>query len=436
MPTSMREIIKRVFDELKKNGISATPENYKTLFCKMASEYGFDTNECDRFDLYAKKLTKNEQLEIEKNEIHDIDDLFDFVVYKLRLSEKALLKSDAAPVFSEETVEKMASLLIASLVPSYTGNIQLDNMVKEFSDNLKQNPSIVEDKYVQKNLANLIENKRNFENFTIKEKTGKLIEITKVIDEFIETIVNHSGDSSQALSKLSNKLHEITYEEIDENSFDAIKNQMLDISSVMQTTVNSLSDILSTKHKEIDSLKKKIKKLEANLEEAQKESKIDFLTGTLTRREYELRLQDLEEYYQNRDVNYVITFLDIDYFKKINDTYGHDAGDEVLSIFGNLLLKQSNSNDIIGRYGGEEFVILSKNTIVSSVEKNIETIQSLVRRHNFIYENQKIKLTFSAGIVSRGNYKTLEQALKTADSLVYKAKKNGRDRLECEVNSL
>ncbi len=433
MPTSMKDIIKKVFDELRRNGINATPENYRSVFCDIASAYGFNTSECDKFTLYAQKLTKNEQLELKNNEIHDVDELFDYVVYKLRKSEKSFLKSDAEPVFSEETVDKMASLLIASLLPAYTGNLQLESMVKEFKDNLSKDPSIINDKYVQKNLENIIENRKNFENAIIKDKTEKLIGITHVIDEFVNTIVNQSGDSSNVLNKLSQKLEEITYEEIDENSFNEIKHQMLDISSVMQSTVNTLSDTLSNRQNEIELLKRKIQKLETNLEEAQKESKVDFLTGALTRREYEQRLADIEEQYQDRNTNYVITFIDIDHFKKINDTYGHDAGDEVLSIFGNLLLKQANSNDIIARYGGEEFVIISKNTILSSVIKNIETIQNLVRKNNFIYDDKKMKITFSAGIVSRGNSVTLDQALKSADMLLYKAKRNGRDNIEMEM---
>ena len=113
MPTSIRDIFKSFLEELKKNKILPTPEEYRKVFCEKAKDFGFNVKECDRLSVLANKLSQSEKEEIEKSDIDNIDSLFDYIVGKLREKEEKILLTQR-PVLSDVTLEKLASLMIAS----------------------------------------------------------------------------------------------------------------------------------------------------------------------------------------------------------------------------------------------------------------------------------------------------------------------------------
>lgn len=136
---------------------------------------------------------------------------------------------------------------------------------------------------------------------------------------------------------------------------------------------------------------------------------------------------NLEIRVQNNKENFCIAMIDVDYFKKINDTYGHQCGDEVLEKVASVIKSNITSNDMAGRYGGEEFLLIF-------LDKGIEEVFNIVeamRKELFstIISKKEIKVTISAGIV-RHNYENAEELLQKADEKLYKAKENGRNRVE------
>lgn len=128
--------------------------------------------------------------------------------------------------------------------------------------------------------------------------------------------------------------------------------------------------------------------------------------------------------YMNKKINKFdnIIVLDIDYFKKINDTYGHLAGDELLRQVANIIKKEVGNNGFTIRYGGEEFVILL-NKKVNGYEIG-DRIREIISNENFIFENNKIKITVSLGVSNN---------LNKADQLLYKAKNSGRNKILKEI---
>ena len=125
-----------------------------------------------------------------------------------------------------------------------------------------------------------------------------------------------------------------------------------------------------------------------------------------------------------------LVMLDLDNFKKINDTYGHDTGDAVLKDFARFLYRNLRDGDFLFRYGGEEFLILMPFTTAEDVYNVIERIRKMLKRKRNIDSNldSKIDYTFSAGIVQYSNENSIQELIKKADSLLYIAKKNGRNR--------
>ena len=130
--------------------------------------------------------------------------------------------------------------------------------------------------------------------------------------------------------------------------------------------------------------------------------------------------------------NLSFVMLDIDYFKKINDTYGHMAGDRILKDLSKILTSSVRKGDIVGRYGGEEFSIVLPGAIRDDAYNLCERIRSRVDEHEFSIGDQKVKVTISMGVFAHefDDSSPETEIIQKADELLYKAKKNGRNRVE------
>ncbi len=136
--------------------------------------------------------------------------------------------------------------------------------------------------------------------------------------------------------------------------------------------------------------------------------------------------------YSRRNKNPLsLLMLDIDYFKKINDSYGHLVGDRVLAEIGELIRKTLRHENIACRYGGEEFAVVLRNTGPMAAETVAERLRSTIEKTNFTHLNQQLKVTISIGIATfdHNNFETYEELIKYADELLYESKLNGRNRI-------
>ncbi len=173
----------------------------------------------------------------------------------------------------------------------------------------------------------------------------------------------------------------------------------------------------------------KVHRLESELLDVTKKSQEDFLTKLYNRRALETKLEELEYNYKNSEEDFAFIFIDIDFFKKINDTYGHDTGDEVLAWFASLLRESSREEDFIARYGGEEFVsVLPKASLPTSV-KFAEKIRQSIQATEFHSKEHTIHLTMSSGVALRSSVESVESLIKKADNCVYEAKRSGRNKV-------
>src|SRR5690606_38053891 len=134
-----------------------------------------------------------------------------------------------------------------------------------------------------------------------------------------------------------------------------------------------------------------------------------------------------------RDLSVVM--LDIDHFKRINDTYGHLAGDRILSALASLLQKRLRPNDKLGRYGGEEFCAILPETTLSSALHIAEDLRSLVAAHPFVADENTIEVTISVGVGALEKGMAPEDLYKRADEKLYEAKRAGRNRAMSERHS-
>lgn len=164
-------------------------------------------------------------------------------------------------------------------------------------------------------------------------------------------------------------------------------------------------------------------------------ARTDELTSLSNRRDMKECL-DKEFYRHQRSNSYFsIIIMDIDHFKRVNDTYGHDAGDAVLKEFSSLLKGLSRKIDVVSRWGGEEFLMLLPDTSLLQALTLAERLRAAVENHSFNYKFETIPITMSAGVCAVSQYEDINRILKQADINLYEAKVKGRNRIEPAVKS-
>ena len=162
--------------------------------------------------------------------------------------------------------------------------------------------------------------------------------------------------------------------------------------------------------------------------EIQHDAKLDFLTKLINRRAFDKILTKEFERTKRYGGTFSLAMLDIDFFKKVNDNYGHITGDKTLQLIAKLLREQTRVNDSVGRFGGEEFIILLPQTSVNKARILMEKIRQKVQDSTIIRDGNKIKVTISIGVGEIDiSSETMENLTKRVDAALYQAKKSGRN---------
>lgn len=157
---------------------------------------------------------------------------------------------------------------------------------------------------------------------------------------------------------------------------------------------------------------------------------MDPVTSSYNKRYFLGRMNEEFSFAQRTKRSLSLIIFDIDHFKKLNDGYGHLAGDHVLQKLGALVAKTIRTHDIFARYGGEEFVILMRDTDCQNAVNLAERIRRLVEKHEFIYEGKRLPVTISCGISSlKEDINDCPQLIAEADRYLYKSKEEGRNRI-------
>ena len=156
----------------------------------------------------------------------------------------------------------------------------------------------------------------------------------------------------------------------------------------------------------------------------------DFLTGVYNRRYFYENMNEYVAYAEEHMEPYVVAMLDIDHFKKTNDTHGHNSGDKVLKTLAKKLIDETKGDDLIARFGGEEFCIILKDISNEDAVKFFVNLRANIANCKVQLKKEQISFTVSIGVAfSRSDYR-LDELLELADEALYRAKENGRNRVE------
>lgn len=179
----------------------------------------------------------------------------------------------------------------------------------------------------------------------------------------------------------------------------------------------------------MDHMQQNLAEVRGKLSEATKSASIDHLTGAWNRRSFDDRVREVISNFKEDDVPCSMLMLDIDFFKRINDDYGHDVGDFVLQECVRILQEIfSGPGEFVSRIGGEEFTVLLPKFQAQDAVKKAEKALNTFRDEIIVHSDKKIQFTCSIGIAQLLDSEDRDQWVKRADEALYKAKNNGRDR--------
>lgn len=348
------------------------------------------------------------------------------------------------------------------------GGTQIDvaKLYKSSQDALKE----------QKETINSLNQKIENKNLELTSKVKAINEQKSVIDTQTKNIKNYEQKLStqeKLLQKQAKLLEEqrAQLEEIYKNiefQKEKLSNAVLDVNE-KEKVVESLIDLQKKKQQEFEKAKKDLEFLNLQIQEQKKNlllkeniitdqknamsilailffiililgiigikqnkllknlSQIDTLSGLYNRRFMNKKLEEEILKYKRYKTPFSILLLDVDFFKKINDSYGHDKGDFVIKKISTLIQQNSRDTDISARWGGEEFLILVPNSNLEGAVILANNLKQIIEKTDF---TTKEKITVSVGVSTFNENLNQEELLKLADNALYKAKNSGRNKVE------
>ena len=178
-----------------------------------------------------------------------------------------------------------------------------------------------------------------------------------------------------------------------------------------------------------DSLQTLTESLSARSVTLEHEALTDGLTGMHNRRYFDDAMAEYLDQFRKIDKPIGLMILDLDHFKKVNDTYGHDVGDEVLRQIARCLQEFTRYHDVVARLGGEEFAVVAPNMSRESLFKLADRIRHAISSLNIKSGNVTLRVTMSIGLAIWDHKETAEELYKRADMQLYQAKRTGRNRV-------
>ncbi len=411
MNNSVAELSKQTILNLSKNNIDITPREYSKEYCKVAKELKLSQEECNYFEKLLNKISKEEIIHSNIKEVETIYDIIEILLLR-------------AP---KKNISKMSELIQSSLQPSISLTINDD--LQSFCIKIGDSPSLLFEESIQQEMEKFIEKRFEVDKKIVAQKTADIARLISLMNKYLSDAIDSNKSGSTNVSDIKDEIQSISISGSTKDELNQLQTKLVQAAITIENEMTSVSKNLESGKGEVVVLENKVKVLERELAQSKLKNTKDFLTNTLNRRTYEEEIKKFENEYNRRDQNYAIIFFDIDHFKKVNDTYGHECGDIILKTFASLLLKLTRDIDIVARYGGEEFVVALHYNDKSELEKYITRIKNVITKNKFIYKDNKLKITFSAGVQIRSENNSADETITKADKLLYKAKETGRNKV-------
>ncbi len=259
-----------------------------------------------------------------------------------------------------------------------------------------------------------------------------LVEAKEALKQMLAGFVDHLAEFADSTSDYHDKI-ETCVEKIskadDITQLEDVLAEVINATRAIQLNAQRSRDDLNATRQRVESAEKRINELQQELDKASTLVRHDQLTGTLNRRGLEEAFENEFSRAQRRKSPLCAALLDIDNFKKLNDTLGHEAGDAALIHLASTIRDTLRPQDTLARLGGEEFIILLPDTPLPDAEKALVRLQRELTKRFFLHDNEKVLITFSAGVTDYRPDDTQASLTKRADEAMYTAKKTGKNRV-------
>ena len=323
-----------------------------------------------------------------------------------------------------EVLEPIASLIVASLIPSIASS--MDDDLATLSYELRNSPSILSTPEVQDEIKLLVKRRIALDKDEVKARITSLDNLLGNVSSKILTLIDKSTLSRDKIKGIKDELIALDYTK---HSFEMMQEKLVTIANSLEIETESLVQVMQEDDEVVKNLQAKVHKLEMALSKAKKETRKDFLTNLISKRGLDEDLNRVDKSYARYGIDYSLCFFDLDSFKMLNDTFGHEAGDVVLKYTGQIMNKVKRDVDIFGRYGGEEFMAILPNTDLKGAMIFAGKVRKEIENFAFMYKGEQITVTVSAGVTNRKDFEHQKAMIEGADALLYKAKKAGRNRV-------
>jgi diguanylate cyclase len=208
------------------------------------------------------------------------------------------------------------------------------------------------------------------------------------------------------------------------------KNEILRLLSTIVIQAGGIQNTVEASHKDLVETRHALVSMQEELAETRQLLNEDALTGALNRRGLDQTLIREIARSQRLDTKLSLAMVDLDYFKRVNDQHGHEAGDQMLVHFSGLIKSVLRKSDALVRYGGEEFTLILPDTDSRGAHFVLARLQQLMSKSPLIFEGSQINTTFSAGVATLRGEENGHALLRRADEALYAAKSGGRNAIK------
>ncbi len=377
-----------------------------------------------RFSSSYKKERNRDRLGkyISFDKSDDLDSILDKVI--------PLLEDNSKQKDSLTHSQRVVDLMFNSLNPSLVANENRE--IESLYRKVRTNPSLIYNRDIQDEIEKYyhkrVDTDRS-EEISLLSRTGKIIGSLVDLDstnnsnidnnklENIDEVVNDFNSISQDLASENEKKDSGFFARFS-SKIENVKNSALTLFS----RIKRYSDTINDAKNQFENIQSETFIKRANADQ-------DFLTKMKNKKGMEKDINEAETRYISKNENYSIVVIDIDRFLEINKRYGNDAGDLIIKYFSKILKDYVSRNNSVARYGDDNFIVLLSNHSLNEALLLANKFREKVKHTKFVYKEERVNITFSAGISDRFGSESLHSTMDRAMSRVQEAKDGGRDRI-------